>query len=159
MLKIYDADLDLINKIEKVYRRALRELSQRDIFTVEVSFVNNREIKKLNKSSRGIDKVTDVLSFQNLSDLNIASSIRKRDFPYDIDPESGKIILGEIVIADAVMRSQAVEYGHSVERECCYLFLHGLLHLFGFDHVEDEGRAAMREAEEDILSSLKIMRK
>jgi len=157
MLKIYDVDIGLINKIEKVYKGALRRLFQRDIFTVEVSFVSNREIKKLNKASRGIDKVTDVLSFQNLSDLVLP--VTKRDYPHDVDPESGKLILGEIVIADEVMRLQAAEYGHGVERECCYLFLHGLLHLLGFDHIKDDDTVVMRELEEDVLSLLKIYRK
>ena len=156
MLRIYDADISLIDKIEKVYKKTLQKLVQKDIFVVEVSFVDNAKIKKMNRETRNIDKVTDILSFQNLADIVLP--VAKRNYKSDVDPESGRIILGEIVIAEQVMLKQAAEYGHSVQRECCYLFLHGLLHLLGFDHLTEKDERVMRGHEEDILSSLKIVR-
>ena len=80
------------------------------------------------------------------------------DFKQDVDFETGKILLGDIVICFDKVRSQAEEYGHGEERECAYLALHGLLHLLGFDHTEDGDRAVMRGHEEAILGSLNILR-
>ena len=80
-----------------------------------------------------MDAVTDVLSFPS---VDVSLPFDEADYQYDIDPCDGKITLGEIMLCYSRMEDQSVEYGHSKERECCYLVLHGLLHLLGFDHME-----------------------
>ena len=83
--------------------------------------------------------------------LEVKFPFKAEDYPYDVDPESGEILLGDIVLCYQRTLQQSVEYGHSKERESCYLVLHGLLHLLGYDHIKDEDKAAMRKAEEDVL--------
>ena len=80
--------------------------------------------------------------------------ISSEDYPYDTDPESGEIVLGEILICTKRAEEQAIEYGHSRSREIAYLTVHGLLHLFGYDHMTDEDKPEMRAMEERILSSI-----
>ena len=97
-----------------------------------------------------MDSVTDVLSYPNLTDIEFP--IRKSRYKTDINAETGRLILGEIVLCFGRIEEQAKEYGHGIDREYRYLFLHGLLHLFGFDHEEESDKAAMRRAEEEILA-------
>ena len=120
---------------------------------VELEIVSEEEIHALNLAERGVDKPTDVLSFPSL-ELNRGEykPFTAKNFPLDFDPETKCVFLGSIVICDSIATMQAEEYGHSVERERGYLFLHGLLHLLGFDHIDESDRAKMREAEESILS-------
>ena len=110
----------------------------------------------MNKNERGVDKVTDVLSFPTLVIKSLP--VTKKQFPTDIDYESGKLMLGDIIICYEKVKEQAAEYGHSEEREAAYLTLHGILHLLGFDHIEDADRVVMRKHEEEILNSLGITR-
>lgn len=155
MIYTYETDDKYCDIINKVYGAVLKYHSLDDIFDVEISFVDEDEIKRVNKETREIDSVTDVLSFPN---LDIRFPFNKDDYKYDIDYESGNVILGDIIICKARMLEQAEEYGHSDIRECAYLTVHGLLHLLGYDHIEDSDRVKMRKAEEDILGSLGITR-
>ncbi|MDR1906190.1 MAG: rRNA maturation RNase YbeY [Clostridiales bacterium] len=156
MLSLYDFPIGYVKDAERVYKAALKYFGQRDIFDVDVSCVSDREIRKINKDTRGIDAVTDVLSYPNLAVNTLP--IKKIDFKSDVNLETGRIILGEIVICLNRAEKQAKEYGHSNQREYSYLFLHGLLHLFGFDHEEEKDIKKMREAEEAILNSVNIRR-
>ena len=118
---------------------------------VGVTFTDNEGIRELNREHRGIDKETDVLSFPMVEDV-------KNITPFDKNPENGNIYLGDIVISVPKAVSQAEEYGHSVEREIAFLTVHSMMHLFGYDHMEDEERAVMRQHEEAVLSELGILR-
>ena len=121
--------------------------------SVELETVSMEEIRALNLSQRGVDRPTDVLSFPSLQlSAGEYKPFTAENFPFDFDPDTKCVCLGSIVICDEIASRQAVEYGHSVERERGYLFLHGLLHLLGYDHIEDADRGKMREAEERILS-------
>jgi len=123
---------------------------------LELNFVNSDEIREINKSARSVDKPTDVLSFPN---LNIeCGKIDIKKFKLDINPETENLMLGEIVICYDVAKNQADEYGHSLKRELCYLFVHGLLHLLSFDHIKDDDKKIMRKAEEQILSEINLTR-
>ena len=102
---------------------------------VSVAFVSSEEIRKLNKKYRNLDEATDVLSFP-------------------IDDE----ILGDIIISGERASSQAEEYGHSLKRELAYLTVHGILHLFGYDHHGQEEKNEMRQKEERILTELDLSR-
>jgi probable rRNA maturation factor len=153
VLLLFDFPEGYVKDIEKVYRAALRRLGQRDIFEVEVSNVAKKEIKKINKAARGRDEITDVLSFPNLL-IDRLLPVKKSRFKTDVNPENGLLTLGEIVVCYDKIREQAEEFGHSYKRECCYLFLHGLLHLFGFDHETEEEKAEMRALEEEITAAV-----
>ena len=115
---------------------------------VSVTFVDNEEIRDLNKKFRGIDKATDVLSFP-LTDFD-GGDEPPTDEPF--------ISLGDIVISLERAREQAEEFGHSFERECAFLCVHSMLHLLGYDHEYEEERAEMRLREEKALSALSLTR-
>lgn len=122
----------------------------------ELTFVDGEEIRSLNKEQRGVDSVTDVLSFPSLDGIR-GQALRGADFPYDID-ENGNLMIGAIVICRDRAREQAAEYGHSYEREINYLLTHGVLHCLGYDHMTDEDKAQMREKEEEILQKIGLTR-
>lgn len=124
--------------------------------TIEVLFVDEEEIRRLNRDMRSIDKVTDVLSFPAL-DLERGQAIKRAEYPFEID-EEGRLLLGSIAICIKRAREQAEEYGHSYERELHYLMVHGIMHCLGYDHMEESDKAQMREQEEKILNKLGITR-
>lgn len=115
---------------------------------VSVSFVDDEEIKNLNKQFRNIDASTDVLSFP-LGENGV----------YDDNPETGAKMLGDVVISVEHAVRQAEEYGHSLQREIAFLTVHSMLHLLGYDHVNGGIEAAtMREKEEDVLLKMGLTR-
>ncbi len=115
---------------------------------VNVTFVDDEEIKKLNAKFRNIDKSTDVLSFP-LGENGV----------YDINPENGAKMLGDIVISVEHAVKQAEEYNHSLKREIAFLTIHSMLHLLGYDHVNGGiEQMRMREREEDVLTKLELIR-
>jgi probable rRNA maturation factor len=113
---------------------------------VEVVIASEDEIRSLNNETRGIDKVTDVLSFPQFYDLE------------EEIPEVGEICLGDVVICKDKAAEQAEEFGHSFEREIIYLFVHSVLHLLGYDHMEEDEKACMRAREEEIMEHLGVLR-
>ncbi len=123
-----------------------------DDIDVEINLSDEEEIQTLNREERGIDKVTDVLSFQNLADVRFPFD--KEDYPDDVNPENGAVLLGEIFICRKRAEEQAEEYGHSIEREVSFLCCHGMLHLFGYDHDTEEKEREMQELAEEILLSV-----
>ena len=123
---------------------------------IELIFVDEEEIRRLNNETRNIDKVTDVLSYPSLEDIK-GQALKKEDYPFEID-EEGNLLIGSIAICCQRAKEQAEEYGHSYERELHYLIVHGIMHCLGYDHIEDEDRAEMREKEEYILGKLGITR-
>ena len=124
---------------------------------VDISFVDKQKIRELNKDYRNIDKETDVLSFPTLN-IKPLQKININDYKEDIDPSSKHLLLGDIIICEDVAKAHAEEYGHSYEREVCYLVVHGFLHLIGYDHMEEEDKKVMRALEEAVLQKYKITR-
>lgn len=130
--------------------------------SVEVTITGNEEIREINREQRGNDNATDVLSFpmieyENPGDFTFLEA--DDDFVYDyFEPDTGELLLGDIVISSERVYSQAEEYGHSVKRELAFLVAHSMLHLFGYDHMEDEERADMEEKQREILDRLGITR-
>lgn len=122
--------------------------------SVHVTLVGNRAIRALNRLHRGKDAVTDVLSFPSLHwhDGKPVLSVG------DIDPETGRCFLGDLVVCMPRMRRQAVEYGHVETRELAFLAAHGTLHLLGFDHELQEEEADMFARQEAVLASLGLPR-
>lgn len=123
--------------------------------SVEVVFYSPRNMKELNAHSRAVDAVTDVLSFPYIEGVQ---PFTRENFPYEYDDSRCAVVIGAITICDKRAREQATLFGHSVKREMGYLFLHGLLHILGFDHINEDDRAKMREQEEAILAKAKLLR-
>lgn len=123
---------------------------------IEICFVDEEEIQRLNRENRNIDKVTDVLSFPAL-DLERGQAIKKAEYPFEMD-EEGRLVVGSIAICIKRAKEQAEEYGHSYERELHYLIVHGIMHCLGYDHMEESDKAQMREQEEKILTKIGITR-
>lgn len=114
--------------------------------SLSVSFVDAEEIHRLNKEYRDVDKETDVLSFPSYESGEIPES------------EDEELALGDVVICQDVARRQAEEYGHSFERELIYLFVHSIYHLLGYDHMNDDEKAVMRDREEETMNYVGILR-
>lgn len=116
---------------------------------VSVSFVTPEEIKSLNSEYRGVDSVTDVLSFPQFESV---------DELIQEEENMGVVELGDVVINMDRAKSQAEEFGHSLEREVIYLFVHSILHLLGYDHMEEDEKKVMRAREEEVMNELGISR-
>ena len=115
--------------------------------TIGLTFTGDDEIRAINNEYRGIDRATDVLSFP----------LYERDD--EIELLEGELApFGDIVLSVPHAQAQAAEYGHSVEREVCYLIVHGLMHLAGYDHIEAEDKAEMRGEEEQLLGAIGVTR-
>ncbi len=154
-LKVYvDGDFENAQTIADCLYKTLK---QKTNLYVELDIVSADEIKALNSDNRHIDAVTDVLSFPMLDGIR-EKVVLKKDFPFDYDEDEKAVFLGSIAICSDRAAEQAEEYGHSVHREMSYLFVHGLLHLFGYDHMTEEDKLQMREKEEQVLLGLGISR-
>lgn len=155
LISIYpeDFEADIQKIINDCIANALKIQKQPDYIEVEVMFVEDEEIREINRENRNVDKVTDVLSFPSL-DIEFGEIIDKDKFKAEIDYETGNIMLGSIVICLDQAKRQAEEYNHSLKREVAYLTVHGILHLLGYDHMEEDEKAVMREREEAILNTL-----
>lgn len=124
---------------------------------VSLTFTDDEEIHQLNRDYRGIDRPTDVLSFamqeDGVDELDIFFDVESED---ESDPISG--MLGDIIISVETAAAQSEEYGHSLEREIGFLFVHGFLHLIGYDHQDDAAEAEMTAKQEAILQQAGLSR-
>ena len=136
--------------ISLVYDIAAKELKLPKNMSLNIVMVEANEIKALNKQFRQIDKVTDVLSFPMLDRLD--------ELENEIDAELGDVNIGDIYICRERAKEQAEEYGHGYGRELCFLAVHGLLHLLGYDHILEEEEKEMFELQDDILKKANINR-
>ncbi len=134
----------------------LNEFESDCTLSCEIVTADEEEIRRLNRELRSVDSVTDVLSFPSLDGI-FGKKLLKKEFTADCD-EDGNLFIGSIAICVKRAEEQAREYGHSVQRELCYLAVHGICHLLGYDHIDDADRAVMREKEEKILNRLGIVR-
>jgi len=160
MLNIIGEDINrkTIKKLNKVYKTALTQTYQNfKLLEVTLEFVRSPQMQELNKRTRNVDETTDVLSFPTLKNI-FNKKLKPKDFPLDVNPENNKLYLGDIVINLDRVYSQAQEFEHSIEREMCYLFVHGILHLLEYDHMNELDKNIMRAQEEKILSKLKLIR-
>lgn len=119
---------------------------------VAVTLVNDEQIHEINLENRNIDRATDVLSFpmMDFDQPNDLSLVEANPQDY-FDPESGELLMGDIVISLEHVSAQAKEYNHSERREIAFLTAHSCLHLFGYDHMTDEERLEMEKLQEEIL--------
>mgnify|MGYP004640063977 FL=1 len=140
-------------KIVEVLNKCFEEekLKKLNLY-ISVTLTTPKEIRKLNAEYRNIDKETDVLSFPMFEKSEI-DEIVKKQIKSPVEET-----IGDIVISIQRVQEQAVEYGHSFERELSYMLVHGFYHLMGYDHIEEEDKKRMRPKEEKILNELKILR-
>ena len=126
---------------------------------VNVTLTDNEAIREMNREYRNIDSATDVLSFPLIDFETPADFSHVEDPDADcFNPDSGELMLGDIVISLERAKEQAVSYGHSFEREVGFLTAHSMLHLMGYDHMEEEERLVMESRQEEILQGLGITR-
>ena len=130
-------------------------------YEAEVSLLltTDEEVRKLNCSARGLDRPTDVLSFPMLEYSRPGDFSWLEKEPGDaFNPETGELMLGDIVISKDKVLAQAEEYGHTPLREYAFLIAHSMLHLFGYDHMEEEDRLLMEERQRGIMEKVDILR-
>ena len=126
---------------------------------ISVTLVTKEEIHELNRTHRNVDRPTDVLSFPMMEyDAPADFSGEKFCKTLTVSPESEEMMLGDIVLCSEVVCEQAEEYGHSLLREFSFLVVHSLLHLFGYDHMEEDEREEMEEKQREIMKKLRILR-
>ena len=158
-LKIYFSNeqdkIKISFKIRHLIKKSVKEALSQEGFSypaeVSVSFVDNEAIHKLNLEYREKDKPTDVLSFPmwEKEELSDGSAL-----------DGHAVTLGDIIISAEKAKSQAEEYGHSLEREICFLSVHSILHLLGYDHeTSEEDEAYMKNKQEDVLIKIGLPRK
>ncbi len=135
---------------------AMENFVEGDDLAIEVLFVDEEEIRRLNRETRGMDKVTDVLSYPTMEEIK-GKPLFAAEHPFEIDEEDN-LVVGSVVVCLERAREQAEEYGHSFERELYYLLVHGFMHCLGYDHIEEEDRREMREKEEWILGKMGMVR-
>ena len=154
----FDADVDVPEGIEAQFQQVITAALDAEGVSVpceiNVLFTDDEGIHQINLDMREVDRPTDVLSFP-MFDLEPG----KHPADEDADPATGLVPLGDMCISLERAEAQAEEFGHSVQRELCYLTVHSVLHLLGYDHM-DEGpmKAQMRAREEAILENLGITR-
>ncbi len=156
MYEITYLNIEENEQYEKTVKKVLQKCFEEEKLlnsklTITITFTNPEEIRKINKEYRNIDKATDVLSFPMFEKVEIEEKIEKEDFLHED-------ILGDIIISIEKVKEQAIEYGHSFERELSYMLVHGFYHLMGYDHIEEKDKKEMRPKEDKILNELKITR-
>ena len=158
MLKFEITYLDL--KKDKKYEETINKVIN-ECFEVEkllnsklyisITLTTPENIRNINKEYRNIDKETDVLSFPMFEREELNEKIKTNDFK-KMD------ILGDMIISIPKVKEQAIEYGHSFERELAYMVVHSFYHLMGYDHIKKEDKEEMRQKEEYVLNILNIRR-
>lgn len=140
-------DFEIPREIIKYFKKSTKVILEMENINedveVSVSFVNEDEIKELNKDYRDKDKVTDVLSFPTEMEYHI---------------EGVPLILGDVVICSKRAKEQSEEFGHSLQRELVYLFVHSMFHLLGYDHIDDDDKLLMRQKEKEALKRIGIFK-
>ena len=134
-------DKDIDQLLEKAIYESLKVEGRDKNYEVSISFVNNEEIRELNRNYRGVDSETDVLSFPLEDDFGLELAF-----------------LGDIIISLERALEQAEDFGHSLERELVYLTVHSMFHLMGYDHLSEEDKSLMRGKEKQVMRNLNIFR-
>lgn len=146
-----EEDNSYLDVIKNVIKTSFKEEGLGEKFYINIILTDPKKIKEINYEYRKIDKETDVLSFPMFEKKEIEEIIKNKNY----EP---KEVLGDIIISIEKVKTQAVEYGHSFERELAYMVVHGFYHLMGYDHMEENDKKQMREKEEIILNKLNILR-
>ena len=144
---------DATDEMRAAADEAFRTLNLEGECEVEIEYLGKEDMRALNLRTRKVDAPTDVLSFPALDEIG---PFTYENYPFEFDDYEGCVTLGSIAICTEKAEEQAKEYGHSFVREMTYLFVHGLLHILGYDHENEDDKRVMRAAEEKILSAIGI---
>lgn len=155
-----EANEELISLLKNVIEFTLKEEEVEVDCEVSLLFVDNDEIREINNETRGIDRATDVLSFPMLDyeDKKVFKEMYKNYEFSQSDFDGEELVLGDVVLSLERALEQSKEFNHSFEREASYLVVHSILHLLGYDHMEEDDKVVMRKREEEILNKLNITR-
>lgn len=153
-------DFDIEEVAKTVAAKVLEEEGCDHEVEISLIITDDEGIRVMNNEFREIDKPTDVLSFPNVSyeeagDFSVIDGEQQVDL---LNPDTGNIMFGDIVVNENRVRSQAQEYGHSEKREFAFLIAHSMLHLCGYDHMEPDEAAVMEAKQENVLNLLGITR-
>ena len=156
MYEIEYLDIEKNNQYEQTIKKVIEECFKEENLLnsklyISITLTDSKNIQKINKEYRNIDKETDVLSFPMFEKNELDEKIINEDFSHED-------VLGDIIISIKKVQEQAIEYGHSFERELSYMIVHGFYHLMGYDHIQEEDKKKMRPKEEKILKVLNINR-
>ena len=153
-------DFDYENIIKKSINGAVCFIDCPYEVEVNVLLTNDEQIRIINKENRNIDKATDVLSFPMLEYEKPGVFVKENleESCENFNPETGELLLGDIVLSVDRIISQAKEYGHSQIRELAFLVVHSMLHLFGYDHIEESERIQMEDIQKNIMREIDILR-
>lgn len=144
-----DKDNDIEKKILETVKSSLEVENVKCDINLSLVVTNNKNIQEINKAQRNIDNPTDVLSFPGYE---------KEEWNEVKNRQDELVYIGDIVVSKEKIIEQAKEYNTGFEREFCYLIAHGMLHLMGYDHMQDEDKKVMREKEEEIMKKLNLGR-
>ena len=150
-LEINESIYDLIKKSVEVSLK-LEEFDT--LSEINILLVDNVRIRDINEEHRSVDKETDVLSFPMLDVVNG----KVESNPWDYDLESNMLLLGDIVVSLEMVKKQSEQYGHSFERELAFLITHGVFHLLGYDHIDEEQESVMIGKQEEVLDMMGLKR-
>lgn len=151
--KEVEFDDDLLERVTGAIDKVMTYLLDEDGYSANLIITNDEEIREINKEQRNIDRSTDVLSFPtwNFSEPCVCDEDM-------FEEEDGTVFLGDIIISADTAKRQALEYGHSLLREVAFLSVHSVLHLVGYDHIEEGDREVMEEKQREIMDLLGISR-
>lgn len=158
----YEAEEQFTFDYQALMRRVMEQVLEyeRCPYEVEVNVVitDNEEIQKVNREYREIDRATDVLSFPMVEYEKPGDFSKVEEDEMLFHPETGELMLGDIMISIDKVYAQAAEFGHSVERELGFLTAHSMLHLCGYDHMKEEERQVMEAKQKEIMDLLQLYR-
>ena len=150
--------VEIDDKLYKLLEKSVEVSLQQEEFLapseISILLVDNDKIREINKEQRNVDKPTDVLSFPMVDMVN--GKIQKDEGDFDLD--ENLLLLGDIVISLETATAQAMEYGHSLDRELAFLTTHGVFHLLGYDHMEAEEEKLMIGKQESVLQEMGLTR-
>lgn len=153
MGRLYIESPDKKIALNRIADAVYKVTGQTENIKAELVFTDAAGIKDLNMRTRGIDKVTDVLSYPSFDGIR-GKILNKEECSTELD---GKyIFIGSIVLCESKIKEQAAEFGHGEITERTYLIIHGLMHLFGYDHMTDEDKKQMRDMEKKALALLGV---
>jgi probable rRNA maturation factor len=153
------SNFDIDENIHQIVIKAINQTMECEginiPFEVSVVITDNIGIKSINKKYRKIDNDTDVLSFPLIEGVDRIKNFEDEE---NVNPETGEVMLGDIILSIEKALHQANEYDHSPMREIAFLIVHSSLHLLGYDHIKENDRKKMRDREERILSMIGLTR-
>lgn len=158
MIEVFGkVDEEILTNLKKVYNFVLKKFALPKSVAVNLNFVTEKQIQNLNAQTRNIDAVTDVLTYPYIN-IKPNEKFNLSDYKLEIDAATKTLTIGDIYICSRRATQQAKEYGHSLMREICFLFCHGMLHILGYDHIKKADAKIMEQLQDEILNELKITR-